>query len=126
MAGAHHANVGGSLVLFDPPACELDRETGEDRFESLAAADARGLFSRDVGRLARRVTIESPWPLSEDHYLVAFSFDPLPGMGSGVRRDSETGIYYFDRFGNLELLFREPGICCTGPIPLGRRRRRRP
>ena len=49
---------------------------------------------------------------------MAFSFDPLPGMGSNVRADTETGIYYYDRFGNLELLFRQPGICCVGPIPL--------
>jgi hypothetical protein len=39
-------------------------------------------------------------------------------MGSGVRRDTETGIYYFDRFGNLELLYREPGICCMDPALL--------
>jgi hypothetical protein len=55
--------------------------------------------------------------------LLAFSFDPLPGMGSGVRNDSETGIYYFDRFGSLELLYRKPGICCVGPIPLQPRER---
>jgi hypothetical protein len=38
-----------------------------------------------------------------------------------VLSDSETGIYYFDRFGNLELLYREPGICCLAPVILGRR-----
>ena len=52
---------------------------------------------------------------------MAFSSDPLPGMGSDVRRDSETGLYYYDRFGNLELLFRQPGICSSGPIPLSAR-----
>jgi hypothetical protein len=42
-------------------------------------------------------------------------------MGARVRRDSETGIYYFDRFGNLEMLYRQPGICCLAPVLLGRR-----
>jgi hypothetical protein len=60
----------------------------------------------------------SPWPLSEDFYLVAFSFDPLPGMGPRVETESPTGIYYFDRFGNLELLYREEGISSMYPIPL--------
>jgi hypothetical protein len=49
---------------------------------------------------------------------VSFSFDPLPGMGPKVTQDTETGLYYFDRFGNLELLYRDPGISCMYPIPL--------
>ena len=32
----------------------------------------------------------SPWPLSEDSYLTALSFDPLPGMGPGVEKDTPT------------------------------------
>ena len=43
----------------------------------------------------------APWPLSEDFYLVGFSFDPLGGCSAGTNQDSETGLYYFDRFGNL-------------------------
>jgi hypothetical protein len=60
----------------------------------------------------------SPWPLSENYFLVSFSFDPLPGMGPEVKRDTETGLYYFDRFGNMELLYREKGISSMYPIPL--------
>ena len=30
----------------------------------------------------------SPWPLSENYFLAAFSFDPLPGMGPKVERDT--------------------------------------
>ena len=59
----------------------------------------------------------SPWPLSEDRYLVSFSFDPLPGMGPKEERDSRTGLYYFDRWGNLELLYDDPKISCMYPIP---------
>ncbi len=32
--------------------------------------------------------------------------------------ESETGLYHFDRFGNLELLFRQEGISAVYPIPL--------
>ncbi|NLX53686.1 MAG: hypothetical protein GXY58_01080 [Planctomycetaceae bacterium] len=120
IAGAHHANVGGSLVLFDPARARLDAETGEDRFESLERLTPEVCFP-ETSEGWPDSYFEGPWPLSEDHYLVGFSFDPLPGMGSEVRQDTETGIYYYDRFGNLELLFRERGICSVGPIVLAPR-----
>jgi hypothetical protein len=120
LAGAHHANVGGSLVLFDPSRVQLDSETGQDRFESLERLTPEVCFP-ETSEGWPDSFFHSPWPLSEDHYLVSFSFDPLPGMSGKTRRDSETGIYYFDRFGNLELLYRQPGICSLAPIPLGRR-----
>jgi hypothetical protein len=49
---------------------------------------------------------------------VAFSHDPLPGGYTSHHLDSETGLYYFDRFGNLELLYRKAGISAVYPIPL--------
>jgi hypothetical protein len=120
IAGAHHANVGGSLVLFDPTRTRLDPETGEDRFESLERLTPEVCFPETPDCWPKSY-FASPCPLSENYYLVAFSFEPLPGMGSGVKRDTETGIYYFDRFGNLELLYREQGICSMDAAPLAPR-----
>ncbi len=68
----------------------------------------------------------SPWPLSEKYFLVAFSFEPLPGMGPKVNTDHYTGLYYFDRFGNLELLYRGPGFLLHVPDPAGPTARSRP
>jgi len=42
----------------------------------------------------------------------------LPGMGPKVKQDTETGLYYFDRFGNMELLYRQEGISSMYPDPL--------
>ncbi len=120
VAGAHHANVGGSLVIFDPTRARLDPDTGQDCFESLETLTPEVCFPETPDCWPKSY-YASPWPLSEDYYLVAFSFDPLPGMGSGVKRDTETGVYYFDRFGNLELLYREPGICSMDAVPLAPR-----
>jgi hypothetical protein len=116
IAGAHHADVGGSLVLVDPARASLDRETGEDQFDAIETLTPDVCFPEAPGWPDSYY--HSPWPLSENYYLVSFSFDPLPGMGPGVKRDTETGLYYFDRFGNLELLYREAGISCMYPIPL--------
>jgi hypothetical protein len=44
-------------------------------------------------------------------------------MGSGHTKDSCTGLYYFDRFGNLELLYRDPDISSMYPILLAPRLR---
>lgn len=119
IAGAHHADVGGSLVLVDPDRCRLDPVTGEDRFESLDVLTPEVCFPEGVGWPGS--FFHSPWPLSEDYFLVAFSFQPLPGMGSKVADDNYTGLYYFDRFGNLELLYADPNFSCMYPIPLAPR-----
>ncbi len=116
VAGAHHAAVGGSLVLVDPARTQLDPRTGLDRFEAVESLTPEVCFPEAPGW--PKSYFHSPWPLSEDFYLVSFSFDPLPGMGPGVREDTQTGLYYFDRFGNLELLFREKGISAMYPVPL--------
>lgn len=121
LAGAHHANVGGSLVLLDPARVQLDGQTGEDRFESLERLTPEVCFP-ETSEGWPASFFHSPCPLSENYFLVAFSFDPLPGMSGLTRDDSETGIYYFDRFGNLELLFRQPGICSLAPVLLAGRR----
>ena len=116
IAGAHHADVGGSLVLLDPDRRRLDGQTAQDRFESIEALTPEVCFPEGVGWPGSY--FHSPWPLSENHFLVAFSFKPLPGMGPKVNDDNYTGLYYFDRFGNLELLYAEPNLSCMYPIPL--------
>jgi len=120
VAGAHHAAVGGSLVVVDPARVRLDRESGEDDFDAVEVLTPEVCFPEASGWPASY--FHSPWPLSEECYLVSFSFEPLPGMGPKVKDDTATGLYYFDRFGNLELLYREAGISSMYPIPLASRK----
>jgi hypothetical protein len=49
----------------------------------------------------------TPWPLSEDDYLCVH--DP---------KAKNHGIYWIDRAGNKELIYRDPAIPCLSPIPL--------
>jgi len=119
IAGAHHANVGGSLVIVDPDRYRLDAATCEDRFESVEVLTPEVCFPEGVGW--PKSWFHSPWPLSEKYFLVAFSFEPLPGMGPNVKTDNYTGLYYFDRFGNMELLYRDPEFSSMYPIPLAAR-----
>ena len=123
VAGGHHANVGGTLVMLDPSRAALDPESGEDRFEALECLTPEVCFPEAQGW--PKSYFYSPWPLSENYFLVAFSHDPLCGGYTGQHRETETGLYYFDRFGNLELLFRRQGISAVYPIPLAPARLRR-
>jgi cytochrome c553 len=121
LAGAHHADVGGSLVMLDPRRVKYHPETGEDLLDSIEVLTPEVCFPESVGW--PKSYFHSPWPFSEQQMLVAFSFEPLPGMSSGEGKDTRTGLYYFDRFGNLELLYRDPGISAMYPIPLRPRAR---
>ena len=119
VAGAHHADVGGSLVMLDPRRVQFSAENGEDLLEAVDKLTPEVCFPEAAGW--PKSYFHSPWPLSEDCMLVSFSFDPLPGMSSGEGKDTRTGLYCFDRFGNLELLFRDPAISSMYPIPLAPR-----
>ena len=122
VAGAHHADVGGSLVILDPTRTGLDPATGEDRFDAIERLTPEVCFpegSQADGGWPKSY-FHSPWPLSEKYFLVSFGYGPLPGMSSGGKRDT-TGIYYLDRFGNLELLYRDDRIASMYPILLAPR-----
>ena len=120
VAGAHHAAVGGAMVLLDPARVRFDAGSGEDGLDSLEVLTPEVCFPEvPTGNACWPSSyFHSPWPLSEVCYLVAFSFHPLPGMGPKVTEEPGTGIYYFDRFGNLELLYRDSDIACMYPVPL--------
>lgn len=119
VAGAHHADVGGSLVIVDPRRAALEPGSGEDSFAAVETLTPEVTFPEANGW--PQTYFHSPWPLSENYYLVAGSFERLPGMSSGEKRDTSTGLYYFDRFGNLELLYRDAEAAAMYPIPLAPR-----
>ena len=117
VAGAHHAVVGGGLILIDTEKLSRDPENGTDSMAAVENLTPEIPFSEVKGQWAKSF-YSCPLPLSEEHFLVAFSFDPLPGMGPNYYEDSKSGIYYFDRFGNKELLYRDPEISSVAPMLL--------
>ncbi len=64
----------------------------------------------------------NPWPLSEDFYLVSWSNRHLPPHRRVEEEEQNPsnaqGIYLADRFGNLELLYRDPQISSMTPLPI--------
>jgi hypothetical protein len=63
---------------------------------------------------------KSPWPLSETHFFVSYSFDQLVGE-AGPNIPNMFGLYFADAFGNKELIYRDPNISSLWARPLATR-----
>ncbi len=122
IAGAHHSAVGGSLAILDPSRVRLNRQSGEDTFEAIERLTPEVPFPEaivpGIEEQWPSTYYHSPWPLSENYFLVSYSREPLAGYGPNQLWDGRTGLYYLDRFGNLELLYEDPEISCQYPLPL--------
>ncbi len=108
-ASAHHSIAGGPITIVDPSvaadgASALERITPEIPFPEAETRDIREYYT-------------APWPLSEDFYLVGYSPYPLV-WEPGANLAHALGICLLDRWGNRELLYRDPHIGSTNPCPL--------
>ena len=112
-ASAHHSITGGSLVL-------LDRSRGTEEQEPIVRLTPEVPFP-ETEAWADSYYV-NPWPLSEEHYLVAWSDRRLPPHcrvdDSPQNPPNATGLYLYDAFGNLTLLYRDPAISSSCPIPV--------
>jgi hypothetical protein len=112
-ASAHHSITGGSL-------CLLDRNRGTEFLEPLVRLTPEVPFPETEAWGSSYYA--NPHPLSEEHYLVCWSDKRLPPHcrvdDSNRNPVNPTGIYLYDAFGNLNLLYRDPELGCNGPIPV--------
>lgn len=108
-ASAHHSITAGSIAIVDPAVANngqaaITRITPEIPFPESESMDIREYYA-------------APWPLSEHFYLVAYSPEPLV-WEPGANARNALGVYLLDAFGNRELLYRDPDIGTTNPVPL--------
>ncbi len=112
-ASAHHSIVGGSLLL-------LDRSRGTEGDLPIAR------LTPEVPIPEVEATIEcyyaNPFPLCEEHYLVGWADRRLPPHCRVEDADhnpvNAMGLYLYDAYGNLNLLYRDPAISSGNPIPV--------
>ncbi|MDI9602361.1 MAG: hypothetical protein QM328_09465 [Acidobacteriota bacterium] len=122
--GAAHHNTGvGPLVLADlnllraglPGMTNLTPEVGYPECGGLLDERAGEAVS-DLPAISNTHNATgwyaSPWPLSEDLFLVSYSPEDDNTAANGY------GLYLYDRFGNKELIHRLPEASCYAPIPL--------
>jgi hypothetical protein len=107
-ASAHHSITAGSLVLLDPSRGNEDAAPIRRLTPEVCFPEAEGWPS---------TWYASPYPLSEDFYLTAWSHLPLKSEGQANAPDA-LGLYFYDAAGARELLYRDPAISSLDPIPL--------
>ena len=101
VAGAHHAQAYGSLILIDPripddgAMAQVRRVTPETTFPEAEKRSWSG-----------QLTYGNAWPLSEKYYIGVY--DP---------KNAIHGVWLIDCFGNRELMYRDPSLGCLGAIP---------
>jgi len=106
VTGAHHGNAFGSLVL-------INHQIEDDRAMSqLTRLTPEVPFAEAEGSPRQLMIYGTPWPLSENDYLCVYDPDV-----------KNRGIYWIDRDGNRELIYRDPAISCLSPIPFRPRKR---
>ncbi len=103
-AAAHHGHAFGSLVLIDYRA---EDDNAMSQVERLTPDVPLPESEGGKPLIRERMCYGTAWPLSEDDYLCVYD-----------RGAKNRGIYWVDRFGNRELLYRDPQISCLSPIPL--------
>jgi hypothetical protein len=107
-ASGHHSITAGSLVLLDPTAAA-------DGLQGMTRLTPEVPFPESEDR--PRSYYANPYPFSEDHHLVAWSDRPL--LFQGERNDmAALGVYLYDAFGNLNLLYRDSAIGSQYPLPI--------
>ncbi|MBO7725081.1 MAG: hypothetical protein J6S40_01305, partial [Thermoguttaceae bacterium] len=136
LASGHHIAVGGPIVILDPSKMKFDPKSAQDTLDCLdVVTPGIGFPETPVpGTDGEKYYVSShyyysPYPLSEDFYLTAYSHDPNGGYlaheNYGYRGTcgesysaGKLGLYYCDRFGNLELIYADPQIGCQYPIQI--------
>ncbi len=103
-AAAHHGHAFGSLVLIDP---RIEDDGAQSQLTRLTPEVPFPEAETDVKAIREHMVYGTPWPLSEDDYLCVYD-----------AACTNRGIYWIDRFGNRELLCRDPEISCLSPMPL--------
>ena len=100
-AAPHHGYAFGSLVMIDP------RIVDDNANSQITRLTPEVPFPEAEGPIRVNEVYGTPWPLSEDDYLCVYD-----------SRAENHGIYWIDRDGNRELIYRDPSISCVSPIPL--------
>jgi len=108
-AAPHHSIAAGPICILDP--------TVDDNAQDAITRITPEIPFPEAESRAIREYYAAPWPLSEDFYLVAYSPQPLQ-WEPRANAANALGIYLLDRWGNRELLYRDPEIGSTNPCPL--------
>ncbi|MCR4415654.1 MAG: hypothetical protein NUV77_24850, partial [Thermoguttaceae bacterium] len=125
IAAGHHTFAYGPVVVVDP-ARGTNQVAGlsivtpgvKPQEGPMAGAPVAQGGVNDAGGL-----YQTPWALSETAFLVSYAYARPNCTGTAGVDSNGFGLYLIDAYGNRELLYRDPLLSCTFPIPLAQRPR---
>lgn len=144
IGGPHHGLSAGSVILVDPTRGvdgpgPIERITPDVLYPETEAPMAGGNgyidFDSPVNRSwysgmpGERLpisegekrwpgqTFKAPFPLSEDYFIASYSYDRLWGELC-ANTPNMYGLYFCDRWGNRELIYRDPNISSLWAVPM--------
>ena len=118
IATGHHTLATGPVVIIDP-AVGINNPAGIQIVTPGVLPPEGGMSGTTVpegGVPGAGGMYQTPWPLSEKSFLVSYTF-------GDTRDEKGYAIYLIDVYGTRELLYRDPEISCSSPIPLRPRRK---
>jgi hypothetical protein len=125
IATGHHTFAYGPVVVIDPTV-------GINKAEAIRSVTPHvspqegppPAFNVPEGGVPDCVGVyQTPWALSDDCFLVSYSAGLPPSSTGGGDNASGFGLYVIDRYGNKELIHRDPVYSCCVPMPLRKRPR---
>lgn len=119
IGAAHHNTGAGPVMIVDTRLNRGGRDsmvnvTPEIGYPEINAKVLREVCQTELkyAALSHSGWYSSPYPLSEKHYLVSYSFEKNNATRNGY------GLYLMDVHGNKELIYRAKDSSCYSPIPL--------
>jgi hypothetical protein len=118
--GAAHHNTGvGPVMIVDTRLNRGGRESMVNVTPEVGYPEMNQRIMHEVNQTELKYKAHghsgwysSPYPLSENHYLVSYSFEKNNAARNGY------GLYLMDVHGSKELIYRAKGSSCYGVIPL--------
>lgn len=129
VAAAHHTLACGPICLLTPSR-GLNNEAGLEIVTPGVFPPEGGMSGTPVaegGCVENGGYYMYPWPLSDKFFLASYTYSNAypAGMPDSFRGTDEKGygLYVIDVFGNKELIYADPEISSSFPIPLKPRMR---
>lgn len=118
VAAGHHTLATGPIVVVDPTV-GINNSAGINIVTPGVLPPEGGMSGHAVaegGVPGAGGFYQTPWPLSEKYFLTSYTYGP-------TQDEKGYGLYLVDVFGTRELIYRDPEISCTHPIPVQPRRK---
>ena len=118
IATGHHTLAAGPVVIINP-SVGINNPDGIGIVTPGVVPPEGGMSGKVVpegGVRGKGGHYMTPWALSDKHFIASYTY-------GGMTDEKGYALYLIDVYGTRELIYRDPNISCSVPIPLHPRKR---